>query len=172
MPADEQRTRTPKLNPMTNSNQSYAPQNTRTEVTCTKCNKATTVPFVPTPGRPVFCRECFATAPSGPRPAFNGGGGGRMAPRAPAPIVERKRMMAQGRKTHFIYDARAALGASEGGMDDKEVRAFLEGLFARGARGSTQDAQVFLEQKVADGAVTHEQAIIVGKLIDKYSFFR
>lgn len=154
---------------MTTPTQSAAPypQNSRTEVTCTKCNKATTVPFVPTPGRPVYCRDCFASVGSAPRTPF-----GRPMGRAPAPIVERKRMMAQGRKTHFIYDARAALGASEGGMDDKEVRAFLEGLFARGARGSTQDAQVFLEQKVADGAVTHEQAIIVGKLIDKYSFFR
>lgn len=141
-----------------------AMQNTRTEVTCTKCKKPTTVPFVPTPGRPVYCRECFATVDSAPR-SF-----GRPAPRAAAPI-ERKRMMAQGRKTHFIYDARAAL-ASEGGMEDKDVRAFLEGLFARGARGSTQDAQEFLEQKVADGAVTHEQAIVLGKLIDKYSFFR
>ena len=34
------------------------------------------------------------------------------------------------------------------------ARAFLEGLFARGARGSTDDAQVFLEEKVTAGSVT------------------
>jgi hypothetical protein len=81
-------------------------------------------------------------------------------------------MMAQGRKAHFVFDAREILRGLEGGMEEKDARAFLEGLFARGARQSTDDAQVFLEQKVGDGAVTHEQAILLGKLIDKYSFVR
>jgi hypothetical protein len=80
--------------------------------------------------------------------------------------------MAQGRKTHFLYDAKAALASIPGGMDESNVRAFLEGLFARGARGSTDDAQVFLEMKVGEGSVTHEQAILLGQLIDKYSFTR
>lgn len=147
-----------------------ATANSRTEVTCSKCHKATTVPFKPTPGRPVYCRDCFSkTTSSGPR-TF-GPSAYPSTPRAPVPGA-RKRMMAQGRKTHFIYDARAILAGLEGGMDDKDARAFLEGLFARGARGSTDDAQVFLEQKVNDGAVTHEQAILLGKLIDKYSFTR
>ena len=30
-----------------------------TRTTCSACNKETTVPFKPTQGRPVFCRECF-----------------------------------------------------------------------------------------------------------------
>jgi hypothetical protein len=81
-------------------------------------------------------------------------------------------MMAQGRKAHFLFDARAVLGRLEGGMDDQHVRAFLEGLFARGARTSTEAAQEFLEEKVKDETVTHEQAIELGKLIDRYSFFR
>ena len=151
----------------------YTPANTtRTEVICSKCSKATTVPFTPTPGRPVFCRDCFSkTGPSAPRGPRMGGFDAPSTPRAPVPGA-RKRMMAQGRKTHFLYDARAALVSIEGGMDDKDMRAFLEGLFARGARGSTDDAQVFLEEKVKDGAVKHEQAILLGKLIDKYSFFR
>jgi len=118
------------------------------------------------------------------RPAggsFAGGGasGGPMrgpdsagARAAKAALPGKKRMMAQGRKTHFIFDARAILGSMEGGMDDKDARAFLEGLFARGARTSTEAAQVFLEEKVKDETVTHEQAIELGKLIDKYSFYR
>jgi CxxC-x17-CxxC domain-containing protein len=30
-----------------------------TRTTCSHCGKDTTVPFKPTQGRPVFCRECF-----------------------------------------------------------------------------------------------------------------
>ena len=36
---------------------SYSKVETRT--TCSQCGKETTVPFKPTQGRPVFCRECF-----------------------------------------------------------------------------------------------------------------
>ena len=31
-----------------------------TRATCCQCGKQTTVPFRPTQGRPIFCRECFA----------------------------------------------------------------------------------------------------------------
>ena len=37
--------------------QNYSKVETRT--TCSQCGKETTVPFRPTQGRPVFCRECF-----------------------------------------------------------------------------------------------------------------
>jgi CxxC-x17-CxxC domain-containing protein len=32
---------------------------TETRATCCQCGKETTVPFRPTQGRPIFCRECF-----------------------------------------------------------------------------------------------------------------
>jgi CxxC-x17-CxxC domain-containing protein len=32
---------------------------TETRTVCSHCRKETTVPFRPTQGRPVFCRECF-----------------------------------------------------------------------------------------------------------------
>ena len=32
---------------------------TETTTVCSQCGKETTVPFRPTQGRPVFCRECF-----------------------------------------------------------------------------------------------------------------
>ena len=37
------------------------PSRERTETTtvCSKCGRETTVPFRPTQGRPVFCKECF-----------------------------------------------------------------------------------------------------------------
>jgi len=40
-----------------NNGQNYSKVETRT--TCSQCGKETTVPFRPTQGRPVFCRECF-----------------------------------------------------------------------------------------------------------------
>jgi CxxC-x17-CxxC domain-containing protein len=30
------------------------------EIKCTDCGDATTVPFKPTPGKPVYCRACFS----------------------------------------------------------------------------------------------------------------
>ncbi|HEX9110676.1 MAG TPA: CxxC-x17-CxxC domain-containing protein [Terriglobales bacterium] len=32
---------------------------TETRTNCSNCGKETTVPFRPTQGRPVLCRECF-----------------------------------------------------------------------------------------------------------------
>jgi CxxC-x17-CxxC domain-containing protein len=34
-------------------------QRTETKTVCSQCGKETTVPFKPTQGRPVYCRECF-----------------------------------------------------------------------------------------------------------------
>ncbi|HLN46134.1 MAG TPA: CxxC-x17-CxxC domain-containing protein [Candidatus Sulfotelmatobacter sp.] len=31
-----------------------------TEIKCTDCGKLATVPFKPTAGKPVYCRECLA----------------------------------------------------------------------------------------------------------------
>ncbi|MFA5862066.1 MAG: CxxC-x17-CxxC domain-containing protein [Candidatus Thermoplasmatota archaeon] len=45
------------------------------DVTCGDCGQATQVPFKPTEGRPVYCRECFAKHRP-PRDSFGGGGGG------------------------------------------------------------------------------------------------
>ena len=39
--------------------QNYHSSKVETRATCTQCGKETTVPFRPTQGRPVFCRECF-----------------------------------------------------------------------------------------------------------------
>jgi len=34
---------------------------------CSKCKKDCEVPFKPTPGKDVFCQECFAKQPKKPR---------------------------------------------------------------------------------------------------------
>jgi CxxC-x17-CxxC domain-containing protein len=37
------------------------PGRVETSAICSQCGRETTVPFRPTQGRPVFCRECFQT---------------------------------------------------------------------------------------------------------------
>jgi CxxC-x17-CxxC domain-containing protein len=38
---------------------SAGPARSETRATCSQCGKETTVPFKPTQGRPVYCRECY-----------------------------------------------------------------------------------------------------------------
>ncbi|MGH7318692.1 MAG: CxxC-x17-CxxC domain-containing protein [Candidatus Rokuibacteriota bacterium] len=49
-----------------------------TTATCSDCGKVTQVPFKPTAGRPVYCRECFTKhkPPMGGGGGFGGRGGG------------------------------------------------------------------------------------------------
>ena len=144
-------------------------------VTCSGCGVQTTVPFTPTPGRPVYCRECFAKkgGSAGTRP-MGGGGGGRPSPFGPRikdeKSMQRKRMVAQGRKAHFIYDTIDVL--SKGKMLEENRRVFAEMLFTRGARISTQAAYDFLEEKVVDKTIEDSEAVRLGALVDKYSFWR
>jgi CxxC-x17-CxxC domain-containing protein len=37
----------------------YGRERVETQATCSACGKETTVPFRPTQGRPIFCKECF-----------------------------------------------------------------------------------------------------------------
>ncbi|HWG92466.1 MAG TPA: CxxC-x17-CxxC domain-containing protein [Candidatus Thermoplasmatota archaeon] len=47
------------------------------EATCADCGQQTTVPFKPTAGRPVYCRNCFQKrSPPRERSGGYGGGGG------------------------------------------------------------------------------------------------
>ena len=49
---------------------------TETRTTCSACNVETTVPFKPTQGRPVLCRQCFQSAQrAGTLPAASGADG-------------------------------------------------------------------------------------------------
>lgn len=44
-------------------------QRAETTTKCSQCGKETTVPFKPTQGRPVYCRDCFQQRRSPPVPA-------------------------------------------------------------------------------------------------------
>ncbi len=45
------------------------------KIKCSDCGKDADVPFKPTEGRPVYCRDCFMKHRR-PRRSFGGGGGG------------------------------------------------------------------------------------------------
>ena len=45
----------------------------RYDITCSKCGAQDSVPFPPTPGRDVYCKNCWREA--NPRPMNNRGGG-------------------------------------------------------------------------------------------------
>jgi CxxC-x17-CxxC domain-containing protein len=43
------------------SERASGPGRVETSAVCSQCGRETTVPFRPTQGRPVFCRQCFQT---------------------------------------------------------------------------------------------------------------
>jgi CxxC-x17-CxxC domain-containing protein len=43
----------------TNNRGGSSRERIETHTTCSECGKETTVPFRPTQGRPIFCKECF-----------------------------------------------------------------------------------------------------------------
>jgi CxxC-x17-CxxC domain-containing protein len=47
------------LNSAPVSREAHHHSRVETRATCSQCGKETTVPFRPTQGRPIFCRECF-----------------------------------------------------------------------------------------------------------------
>jgi CxxC-x17-CxxC domain-containing protein len=47
------------LGPVSTPAQNYRFTKVETRAVCSQCGKETTVPFRPSQGRPVFCRECF-----------------------------------------------------------------------------------------------------------------
>ncbi len=169
----------------TSQNRSPPPQRERVSVTCSSCKVETTVPFTPTPGRPVYCRDCFAkqnaNAPPGrpgaPRPGpggpRRGAGGGRFGPARASDInrsAPKKHMLAQGRKAHFVYDVLEALENS--GLETEQRRVFVEMLFTRGSRQSSEAAFEFLVEKHGDKQVTDDEANQIEFLLKKYSFRR
>ena len=81
-------------------------------------------------------------------------------------------MMAQGRKAHFMHDAKALMAKAPGSVDEQHTRAFLEGVFQRGVRQSTEDARRYLDEKLADETLTKEQHAGLARLIEQYSFWR
>jgi CxxC-x17-CxxC domain-containing protein len=48
------------LNSSPSSRDGQRSSRVETRATCSQCGKETTVPFKPTQGRPILCRECFS----------------------------------------------------------------------------------------------------------------
>jgi CxxC-x17-CxxC domain-containing protein len=60
-------------------------ENNSTEIKCTDCGKTATVPFKPTAGKPVYCKECL---PKHRTPRRDSGPGNRMDTRPPKQATE------------------------------------------------------------------------------------
>ena len=58
---------------------------TETRTVCSECGISTTVPFKPTQGRPVLCRQCFKTKRPTAAPAA---ANGTAEPGAPVPVEQ------------------------------------------------------------------------------------
>ncbi|HWG90193.1 MAG TPA: CxxC-x17-CxxC domain-containing protein [Candidatus Thermoplasmatota archaeon] len=163
-----------------------------TTTTCAACGKSATVPFVPTPGRPVYCRDCFpkkrdaSGPPRGPSSGgYGGGSGGRFGSSsssygsrdaqaqggpARASPTQRRRMLRQGSKAHFRYDLRDVLSSTA--MDENQKLSFSETVFSKGSRMSSEDAIEFVDSKVADQTITARDAQAIRNLILRYSMWR
>ena len=109
----------------------------------------------------------LVSAPPGPTERYGSTSFREQRPRQP-----RKRMMAVARKGHFMHDAKAIMLRPGGKIDEAHVRAFLEGLFQRGTRQSTEDARKFLDEKLADETINKDQHAGLARLIEQYSFWR
>jgi hypothetical protein len=79
-------------------------------------------------------------------------------------------MMAVARKGHFFYDLREILRATK--MEEARYRSFSETLFARGTRQSTDDAKMYLREKVNDNTLTEDEGQAIADLVERYSFWR
>lgn len=79
-------------------------------------------------------------------------------------------MLAQGRKAHFLYDLKAILANTA--MEPNSVASFCETLFARGTRGSTEEAKAFVREKTAAKVITPREEQDILNLVERYSFWR
>lgn len=79
-------------------------------------------------------------------------------------------MLSQGRKTHFLYDLRQVLRSTA--LDEQRHRSFGETLFAKGSRISTEDALLYLREKVNDKTLSEEEAQACADLVNRYSHWR
>jgi len=80
-------------------------------------------------------------------------------------------MLSQGRKAHFVYDVLEILGR-ENRMAGEVRRTFVEMLFTRGARQSTDAAIEYIASKVDDKTLTTAEGQQLSRLVDRYSFWR
>ena len=150
---------------MPDSSTATTPSRTQVDITCSRCGAAATVPFTPTPGRPVYCRGCFESRPS---PASRGPRS-RGGPNASQPNVQpARRMLSYRRKGHFVHDALAGLDDNDK-MDDEQRRTFVEMLFTRGARQTTGAAAEFLDEKQDEGLISDDEAEALSRVLEQYS---
>jgi len=134
------------------------------DAVCDNCGTATQVPFPPTAGRPVYCRDCFQSRkPQGgrsdhaPRGGGGGGGGGGGSSRSPRPAVMTSGgPRVQGEVKWFNEGKGFGFIASDLG---EEVFVHFSAIQGSGFRSLTQGDRV--EFDVVDGSKGKQAANVV-----------
>lgn len=85
-------------------------QNTRPKyaIVCFQCGKDSELPFKPTPGRPVYCAECFALRKSGNAPKVNQAVIPAAPVQAPVEVKTVKSVVVKGKKKAPVSKKTAA----------------------------------------------------------------
>lgn len=72
-----------------------------------------------------------------------------------------------------MHDAKVIMNRPPvGKMDEAHIRAFLESIFQKGTRQSTESARIFIDEKLGDETLSKEQHAQLARLIEQYSFWR
>jgi CxxC-x17-CxxC domain-containing protein len=127
------------------------------DAVCDNCGAATQVPFPPTAGRPVYCRDCFQSKkPQGAGRSEAPRGGGRGGPSRGAPVMTSAGPRVQGAVKWFNEGKGFGFIASDAG---EEVFVHFSAIQGSGFRSLTEGDRV--EFDVVEGNKGKQAANVV-----------
>jgi len=83
---------------------------------------------------------------------------------------QRERMLDKSKENYFKYDMEDLLKKHE--MPEERRGSLIATIFAKGSRGTTQDAKDFVKEKLTEGLLTEPLAKAITNMIDGYSTWR
>lgn len=79
-------------------------------------------------------------------------------------------MLDSGQETRIRYFLENIL--EDAGMEPETARPIIQALWTKGYRGSTEDAQAFLKEKLEEGVIDDEVRKAMAQIVKKYSRWR
>jgi hypothetical protein len=83
---------------------------------------------------------------------------------------QRERMLDKSKENYFKYDMEDLL--KKGNVAEERRLSLTATIFAKGSRGTTEDAKVFAKEKLTEGLLTEPVYKQIINLIDGYSIWR
>src|ERR1041385_7944590 len=83
---------------------------------------------------------------------------------------QRDRMLDKSKENYFKYDMEDLLKKHE--VPEERRLSLAATIFAKGSRGTTQDAKDFIKEKQQEGLITEALAKAITNLVDGYSTWR